>query len=147
MIKFIMMVGIPGSGKSHLAEKIAHEENGIIVSSDKIREELLENINEMRKNGIIFGEMLRRSVRALKKGCSVIYDATNIRSSERKSLLKKFDGYYKECYYIKVSLEEALRRNSNRDKQVPEEVIVKMFERLQPPQMTEGWDNIKVIAD
>lgn len=147
MIKFIMMVGIPGSGKSYLANKIAQAEKAIVVSSDKIREELFGNASETAKSSVVFGEMLRRSVRTLKKGCSVIYDATNIRSSERKSLLKKFDQYYKECYFIKVPLDEALKRNLSRSRQVPEEVIVKMFERLQPPEATEGWDNIKVIAD
>lgn len=147
MIKFIMMVGIPGSGKSSVAAEIVQEERGIVVSSDNIREELFGNASNMGKNGVIFGEMLKRSLKELEKGKSVIYDATNIRRSERKSLLKKFDKYYKECYFINVSLEEALKRNFSRNRQVPEEVIVKMFERLQSPEVTEGWDNIIVIAD
>ena len=38
--KFYMIVGIPGSGKSTIAEEIALKEPAIIVSSDVIRGDL-----------------------------------------------------------------------------------------------------------
>jgi adenylate kinase family enzyme len=34
MVKFIMMIGVPGSGKSSLADKIAQEEKSVVISSD-----------------------------------------------------------------------------------------------------------------
>lgn len=46
MVEFIMLVGLPGSGKSTYAEKLK-EKGYIIHSSDAIREELTGDINRI----------------------------------------------------------------------------------------------------
>ncbi|MCX7708320.1 MAG: ATP-binding protein [Clostridia bacterium] len=145
MSKFIMMIGIPGSGKSTFAEKIAQSENGIIISSDELREELFGNVWEFKKNALLFSEMFRRSGRYLNEGKSVVFDATNITRSERKQVLKKFEPFYKVCYYIKTPLEKVLYQNSIRNRNVPEEIIIKMHEKIQEPDPSEGWDEIHII--
>lgn len=145
MCKFIMMIGIPGSGKSTFAGKIAESENAVTVSSDKLREELFGTVYEFRKNALLFSEMFGRTCKYLNEGKSVIFDATNIRSSERKRILKRFKAVFKVCYYIKTPLEKALYQNSTRDRNVPEEVIVKMYDKIQEPQPIEGWDEIYII--
>ncbi len=38
MTEFMMLIGIPASGKSSLAKELAEEKNAIIVSSDTTRE-------------------------------------------------------------------------------------------------------------
>ncbi|WHH58644.1 AAA family ATPase [Petroclostridium sp. X23] len=145
MCKFIMMIGIPGSGKSTFAEEIKRKENGVIVSSDQLREELFGTVWEFRKNADLFSEMFSKSHMYLNQGKSVVFDATNIRRSERKSILKRFMPYYKECYYIKISLEKALYQNKIRDRNVPENVIIRMYDRIQDPQLSEGWDKVNII--
>lgn len=145
MCKFIMMIGVPGSGKSTFAEKIAKSENGIIISSDKLREELFGTVNEFRKNSVLFGEMFKRTYKCLGEGKNVVFDATNIRSSERKRILKKFKSVFKACYYIKTPLKKVLYQNSIRDRKVPEEVIIGMYDKIQEPQPVEGWDEVNII--
>lgn len=145
MCKFIMMIGIPGSGKSTYAEKIASSEEGIVISSDKLREELFGNVWEIEKNAFLFSEMFRRTQKYLNEGKNVIFDATNIRSSERKRILRKYKEAFKVCYYIKPSLDKVLYQNSRRDRVVPEEVIMKMYHEIQEPVPNEGWDEIHVI--
>lgn len=145
MCKFIMMIGIPGSGKSTFAEKIAKDENAIVISSDNLREELFDNVWEFKKNNLLFGEMFQRTHTYLSQGKSVVFDATNIRRSQRKQILKKFKPYYKECYYLKTPLEKVLRQNLMRNRHVPEEVIVRMYNRIQEPELIEGWDKVNII--
>lgn len=147
MTKFIMMIGVPGSGKSTWAARVAELENAFVVSSDEIRKELFGNVWELRKNGILFGEMFKRSDHSLSEGRSVVFDATNIRSPERKRILKKFLPYFKECYYIKVPLEKVLQQNAARDRNVPEEIIRRMYDRIQQPAPSEGWDRITIVTD
>jgi predicted kinase len=147
MSKFIMMIGIPGSGKSTYAEKIAKEENAVVISSDKLREELFGNVWEVRKNAILFAEMFKRAEKHLGQGTSIVLDATNIRRAERKSVLKKFEAFYKECYYVKTPIIKVLDQNRMRERNVPEEIICQMYEKIQEPQMSEGWDKVNIIED
>jgi predicted kinase len=147
MCKFIMMIGIPGSGKSTLAEKIAKEESAVVISSDSIREELFGDVWEFKKNAILFREMFKRAEKYLSEGQSIVFDATNIRRAERKSVLKKFEAFYKECYYVKTSIVKVLDQNRMRERNVPEEIIFQMYEKIQEPQMSEGWDKVNIIED
>lgn len=53
MSKLYMMIGLPASGKSSIAKKIAKSEDAVIVSSDDIRKEL-GNINDQSQNEKVF---------------------------------------------------------------------------------------------
>lgn len=51
---FVMMVGLPGSGKSTYAKELADEMRAVICSSDAIREELRGDENSQDKNEEVF---------------------------------------------------------------------------------------------
>ena len=48
---FMMMVGLPYSGKSCYAEKLKEEFNAVVHSSDAIREEILGDVQDQNNNG------------------------------------------------------------------------------------------------
>ena len=50
MANLIVMVGISGSGKSSVAQGLAKKYNAIILSSDKLREEMYNNVNDIDHN-------------------------------------------------------------------------------------------------
>lgn len=58
---FIMMVGLPYSGKSYYAEKLSKEYGAVIHSSDAIRAEILGDVQDQNNNGKVF-EVLHRRV-------------------------------------------------------------------------------------
>ena len=92
MAMFIMLVGLPGSGKSTYAEKM--RENGFhIHSSDSIREELTGDATSQDKNTDVFNELHKRIKDDLKNGISCVYDATNISMKRRKSFLEELEKY------------------------------------------------------
>lgn len=82
---FVMMVGLPGSGKSTYAKELADEMRAIICSSDAIREELCGDENSQDKNEDVFKILHSRIKECLRKGVNVIYDATNINSKRRRA--------------------------------------------------------------
>lgn len=147
MNKLIMLIGIPGSGKSTYAEKIAERESAVVISSDRLREELFGNVLELRRNSKLFGEMYKRALQYLSEGKNVVLDATNITGCKRKSILNKFKSYYKECYYIKTPLQKVLHQNRSRDRNVPENVIIRMYKILEEPDYNEGWDKINIVEN
>ena len=68
--KFIMMVGLPGSGKSRQAEQLAEVHNANIHSSDAIREELSGDVNNQDINNLVFKTLHTRIKEDLRNGQS-----------------------------------------------------------------------------
>jgi predicted kinase len=145
--KFIMLVGLPGSGKSTYANKLKEDLNCVVHSSDSIREELFGDIKDQSNNNLVFETLHRRVREDLLNGKNVIYDATNINSKRRKSFLyqlKKIDCY-KECHFIATPYEVCVAQNNNRENSVPLAVIDKMYTTFDIPFYDEGWHQIELV--
>jgi predicted kinase/predicted HD phosphohydrolase len=147
MTKFIMMVGLPGSGKSLRAKNLAVKENAIIHSSDTLRQELFGDENTQDNNEELFTELHRRIKQDLKGEQNVIYDATNISYKRRKAFLEELKkiNCEKICYLVATPYEKCLDQNKSRKRQIPEYVIKKMYLSFYIPQYYEGWDKINII--
>ena len=52
--KFIMMCGLVASGKSTRVKELAKEYNATIFSSDALREELFNDVNDQEHNQELF---------------------------------------------------------------------------------------------
>lgn len=146
MTNFYMMIGLPGSGKSTIAKEIAEKENAIIISTDQLRQELLNDINSQESNKLIFQEAEKRIKDNLKANIAVIFDATNINYKRRMELLNKLNKLRikKIAVLVATPYKECLERNKKRDRQVPEEVIKRMYFNFYIPQYYEGFDEIQI---
>ena len=82
---FVMLIGIPGSGKSTWAKTMTKDH--VVHSSDAIREELYGSYDVQDNPAKVFDLMQKRTVADLKAGNNVIYDATNLFSKRRMGLL------------------------------------------------------------
>lgn len=144
-----MLCGLPASGKSTYAKKLAEKYNAIILSSDKLREELFDNVNCQDKNNELFTTLHRRIKELLRDGKNVVYDATNINSKKRRAFLNELNKIdcVKECHIMATPYEECLKRNTIRDRLVPEEVIKRMYLNWNTPYWFEGWDDIIIHCD
>jgi tRNA uridine 5-carbamoylmethylation protein Kti12 len=79
------------------------------------------------------------------KGKNIIYDQTNLSRKTRKKKLSKLPSLYaRGVVYFEISLEEALRRNENREgKYIPKSVLKRMYHQFEVPTLDEGWDYIE----
>ena len=145
MSKLFMLIGIPGSGKSTAAQKLSEIYNAPIYSSDDIRKELYGDASVQDNPKKVFDILHKRIIEGLNKYSNVIYDATNIYSKYRKEFLESLpidDARYNICIVLAERPDVCIKRQSLRERQVPEEVIRKMADRLQFPIYDEGWDEI-----
>jgi predicted kinase len=144
MSKFIMMVGLPASGKTTLAKQLAKIENAVVLSSDDLRVEMYGDINHQDNNNELFDEMNKRANDLLSKGQNVIYDATNLNRKRRKHLINHLiKADEKIVYYLNNSLATIMYRNSMRKERIiPNEVIERMYKTLQIPVKNEGWNEV-----
>ena len=144
--KFFMMCGLVASGKSTRAKKFAKEYNATIFSSDALREELFNDVNDQEHNQELFVELHRRIKECLKSGKNACYDATNLSYKKRMAFLQELKNIpcEKICVLMATPYEECLKRNAQRERKVPEYVIERMYRQFDPPYWYEGWNNIKV---
>ena len=151
-------VGIPASGKSTWAAAQVAEEGCVIHSSDAIRAELkLGYAKEDHQK--VFQEMRDRTIASLKKGESVVYDATNISEWARSEVYKTVKAVRRitgiqveiELYYFDTPVDICIERNSHREGAacVPVDCINRMAANIVPPTEEEllknGVSDIAII--
>lgn len=143
----ILLVGIPGSGKTTYAEKYLEVCNNTIhLSSDKIRAELWGNEATQGDNNEVFSLMQSRAIEALNNGQNVLYDATNVTRKDRSYIIALCPKFVKiECHIIWAPIEACIERDTARERTVGKAVIDKMLKRFQAPYYDEGISEIKVI--
>ena len=142
-MKLIMLVGLPGSGKSTKAEEL-RKQGFIVHSSDAIRNEL--NLHSLDDTQKVFDILHERILEDMKDNKDIVYDSTNLTIRRRRKFLKlirDFD-YEKICYVIDTPIKVCKIRNSKRtgyDKGTDKEInnIELVFNK---PTYAEGWDSI-----
>lgn len=137
ILKAIFMVGTPGAGKSYIIKQIS--DGGIqprIVNTDKLTE-------FFKEDGNIDWDIYGDKIQTLTKKQITLYlnsllplwiDGT---SSDPKSLFRrqgilKSIGYDIGLIWIDTPIEDALQRNQQRKRKVPENYIIDVYKKIEP---------------
>lgn len=146
----VMMAGLPGSGKSTFAERYVtvNGNKPVVLSTDKLREELYGDPSIQGNYKTLFDEVYRRLRNHLKNGEHVIFDATNIKKEHRKIFFDNIADI--ECVPVCVVMvadkDISKSRNSRRKRVVPSYVIDRMADSWEEPVADEGFENIVFIS-
>ena len=144
---FVMMVGLPGSGKTYYAEENLVKKYGFTrYGSDDIREEM-GDVNDQTKNAEVFEELHKRIISSLKEGKDTIMDATNLSRKRRINFLKELKGIdcARHCIITMFPYEDCIKADSQRERSVGREVINKMIRNFETPSKMEGFDRVDLI--
>ncbi|MGB3138780.1 MAG: AAA family ATPase [Nodosilinea sp.] len=152
----LILVGIPGSGKSTWAKQFIASNCGYwIVSTDNIRarlygsEAVQGDWRQIWQQVIAQWQQGNEAIRRQEiKG--VIYDATNARRRHRREAIAaaRQIGFAPIALgWFDVPLSTALERNEGRSRQVPADVIAAMHRQIQgaPPSTAEGVERVLVL--
>ena len=140
MSTLYIMVGLPGSGKSYIADILAKETNGTVVSRDEIRFKYLKDDEEyFRYEKKVFKEYVDTIQKYLDEGGTVIADATHIDVFSRRKLLENI-SFASVDYVIPIVVntpfEICKKRNAQRTgrKKVPDLALNRLRRRFVTPE-------------
>ena len=134
----IIMCGLPASGKDWYIKNYYAELP--VISLDDIRERLKVKPTDDQGKVVNVAMMEAKNYLRLKK--SFVWNATNLTADIREKLVKTFSDYgaFVRIVYKEASYEEILKRNKERDRHVPEDVIDKMLQKIETPRIDEAHD-------
>jgi predicted kinase len=83
----VVLSGLPGSGKSHLAREIARRHPFAVVESDALRKALVKRPSySQQESARLFAACHDLIKQLLLRGISVLFDATNLKEAHRRPL-------------------------------------------------------------
>ncbi len=132
MKRIILLVGVPGSGKTTLAAKIG-EKGFTIMNADSIRKELYGDANEQGDPAQVFKLFFERMEKFMEDGTDLIIDNTNANPLHRKEILdraRKFEYGDIQLWLMDTPLNVCIARNKGRERQVSDEIVSKMHMTL-----------------
>lgn len=154
------LVGIPGSGKSKIAQDILKENSNIIWASSDIfieKEAQLQGIRYDQVSKEFFDKaqtLVNQQIQeTMKKKEGIIWDQTNIFVNARKRKLRTLlqNKYEVICLSLELSPDELqkrhLKRKEENGKHVPYRIIQDMLENYTRPSYEEGFSEIYIIND
>jgi len=144
-------VGIPGCGKS----TFGLVSGARIVSTDAIRASLTGDESNQDKNGEVFKRFHAQIYALLSNGHSAFADATNLTPGARKELRETADLVAKmrpvrTHVFLFKNPTQALRRNRERERVVPEDVMLRMLEKYEQTLSdlwSESYNHVTVVSE
>jgi predicted kinase len=130
-----MMSGLPGSGKDTWLA--THRGDLPVISLDDMREEL--GVEATENQGTVAQLARERCRELLRARTSFAFNATNLLRPTRQRWIDLFADYDAriDMVYVEPALSVILDQNKRRKRLVPEDVIVELANKLEPPTWTE----------
>lgn len=132
----VLLSGLPGTGKDHWIETTGSD--CPIISLDAIRERL--HISPEAEQAPVLAYAREKAKEYLRAKTSFIWNATNLTQITRGPIIRLCLDYGASVRieFFETSWSETLRRNANRKNVVPESVIARLLEKLEPPTVREA---------
>jgi predicted kinase len=124
----VIIFGLPGSGKTFFAEKLASRIGGSHISSDTVRQQLqqTDKYREQAKMAVYY-EMLKLMGKAISHQQNTVLDATFYQQDIQKLFKKKASLLNSPLYFIEIRADESTIRDRVSKKRKESEADFKVY--------------------
>lgn len=134
----VIVFGLPASGKSYFAERLAKLLRADYINSDRLRRDLFQKRTYSdQEKAMVYNEMLKKMREANAQGKNLVLDATFHKRATRKPFVEAAVG---DLFFIEVQADENLTqkrlRNDRPYSEADDEVfklIRKQWEPIEQP--------------
>jgi predicted kinase len=145
----IVVFGLPGSGKSFFADRLSRRLGAVYINSDQLRNSLgARGRYTVEDKLVIYHGMAARATQYLKKGRTVVIDATFYKEAMINIFLELAKAHLIPINFIKVEANEALIRarlsKPRKDSEANYDVYLKIreqFDEIKVPYLTLQSEN------
>lgn len=139
----IVVLGLPGSGKSFFASRLAQRLNAWYLSSDKIRVAMkAKGKYTLKEKLAVYQKMEKDAAQALRQGENIIVDGTFYHHTMRDLFTSLATIHHTPIHFIEIKASEEIikerlakqRRESEADYSVYQ-IVSKQFEQLDMPHL------------
>ena len=139
----IIVIGLPGSGKSYFASRLATTIGADYINSDIIRKKMIRTRTySIKEKLFVYNEMLKQMQLAVQQKKDIVLDGTFYKHSIRKKFIKDA-GHKGGIIFIEVRAAESLIRERLQQKRTDSEadfevyhIIKTQWEPLQEKHLT-----------
>ncbi|HET7115888.1 MAG TPA: AAA family ATPase [Hanamia sp.] len=102
----VIVFGLPGSGKSYFASRLAKMIHADYINSDKVRKEMFEKrVYSEKEKKAVYNAMLQQLKEAIGRNKNVVLDATFHKKETRRIFIEAVSGK-KKISFIQVQADE-----------------------------------------
>ncbi len=114
MIVFVF--GLPGTGKSYFASRLAKMIDAIYVNSDRVRKELFaQRTYSHHEKKVVYDTMLGKTKEAIATGQNMVLDATFHKKETRDTFMKQLanqgEVFYIGLHSVESTIKERLKKS------------------------------------
>ncbi len=126
----IIVFGLPGSGKSFFAARLAEKINAVYISSDRLRLTMFPVRNySAEEKELVYHEMLTRAKEYISGKSNVVLDATFYLASLRKKVVDEFSKIA-SVFFIEVTASETVISNRLSKPRVDSEANYVVYQQI-----------------
>lgn len=106
----VIVFGLPGTGKSYFASRLAEGTNAEYINSDRLRKELFaERTYSDKEKEMVYQQMLEKTKRAINENTNVVLDATFYKNDIRNRFSEEIKNNA-EMFFIEIRTDEDIIR-------------------------------------
>ncbi|UPV75197.1 AAA family ATPase [Halorussus limi] len=110
--QFVVVCGLPGVGKTTVAEDIAERLDGRLLRTDVVRKDILDDPDYTEAEArMVYRELFERASDVVEGGRSVVLDGTFKDAADRERAVELCESLDAEFRLVKVECDEAVVRD------------------------------------
>lgn len=127
----VIVFGLPGSGKSYFAERLAKQLEGEYVNSDRLRKELFATPSySEEEKAAVYSIMLEQMKKAINQKRNIVLDATFHQEKSRRPFIE--EAGKESIVFIEVKTAEAITRERLKRTRPYSDADFEVYRLLQP---------------